>query len=215
MMQVSHELAPERLSLNSPQLPISQLLPYLLVTGLWRNEHGLEGISTNRDSGSSPNQDTFSNGWAVNYDEQIGILREWLESMGWKLNWYTSRDQGDEASVDDKQVSISRKQISRHQYYSLLHECGHVDLLTGPESTRRGEPYGYLDLWYGKCNSRTLRHRVAIVMDEISAWNHGEVLAKKLGLSIDTNKYRDFRNRNLKTYFEWCVDPDEDFELQP
>ena len=84
MMQVSHELAPERLSLNSPHLPVFQLLPYLLVSGLWRNEHGLEGISTNRYFGSSPNQDTFSNGWAVNYDEQIGILREWLESMGWK-----------------------------------------------------------------------------------------------------------------------------------
>jgi len=163
----------------------------------------------------STDKTAFPASRCVNYDAQISVLVTWLESTGWSVRWYTGKDSNDEASLDDKMVSIGRRQTSRHQYYSLLHECGHVDLLTGPRESRSGEPHGYLDLWYGKCNSRTLRHRVAVVMDEISAWQRGETLAKKLGLSIDTDKYRDFRNRNLKSYFAWCVDPDDDFEVSP
>ena len=104
--------------------------------------------------------------------------------------------------------AINARQIPRHQYYSLLHEAAHVDLLVGPLSIRQGEPYGYLDLWYGKVDIRTLRHRTAVVIDEIETWAHGLVLAKKLGLTIDATRYRDFRNKNLKSYFEWALTRD-------
>ena len=175
----------------------------------------MEGHHTYSFAGRGTGKTAFPVSRRVNYDSQISVLVDWLDTMGWTVAWYTGRDLNDEASLDDKQVSIGRRQTSRHQYYSLLHECGHVDLLAGPKESRRGEPHGYIDLWYGKCNSRTLRHRVAVVIDEIAAWQRGETLAKKLGLGVDTDKYRDFRNRNLKSYFAWCVDPDDDFELTP
>ena len=146
----------------------------------------------------------------VDYCESVKILTTWLGEMGWKLHWYTSGDYIDAATLADRTVTISKRQVPRHQYYSLLHECAHVDLLAGPPDTRRGEPYGYLDLFYSQVDERTLRHRVAVVIDEIAAWEHGLVLAKRLGLGVDPAKYRDFRNRNLKSYFYWATGQDED-----
>ena len=143
------------------------------------------------------------------FDESIKILECWLQEMGWKLQWYSSGDHIDAATLATRTVTLTKRQIPRHRYYSLLHECGHVQLLAGPPETRRGEPHGYLDLWYAQIDERTLRHRVAVVIDEVAAWDAGMKLAKRLGLGIDEQKYRDFRNRNLKSYFEWALDREE------
>ena len=208
MMQIFLENTPECLSQNSLH-PIFNLTPYLYSYNSSMEFYlGLESNNTNSDIGNSFDQNTFSPS-VVNYDEPISILVDWLETIGWRVKWYKSRGMNDEASVDDKVVTISLRQIPRHQYYSLLHECAHVDLLAGPPKTRRGEPHGYLDLWWGKVNERTLRHRTAVVIDEIAAWEHAIKLAKQLEISIDLEKYRDFRNRNLKTYFAWCLDRED------
>lgn len=145
----------------------------------------------------------------LEYSEKIRVLESWLHQRGWTLKWYTSGDYTDAAILEGRLVTVSRRQIPRHQYYSLLHECAHVDLLAGPPESRRGEPHGYLDLWYGDVNERTLRHRVAVVIDEITTWEHGIAIATSLQLSVDRDLYRKFRDRNLKSYFEWAIDPRE------
>jgi len=145
----------------------------------------------------------------LSYDEPIRTLTAWLEERGWTVKWYTSGDHVDAASLPDRLVTVSKRQVPRHQYYSLLHEAAHVDLLTGPLETRTGEPNGYLDLWHGQVDERTLRHRAAVVIDEIQTWEHGTKLATMLGLGIDLVKYRDFRNRNLKSYFAWALERED------
>ena len=145
----------------------------------------------------------------LDYSEKTRVLESWLNQRGWTLKWYTSGNYIDSATLDGRLVTVSSRQIPRHQYYSLLHECSHVDLLTGPPESRRGEPYGYLDLWYGEVNERTLRHRVAVVIDEINTWEHGIKIADELQLSVNRDLYRKFRDRNLKSYFEWAIDPRE------
>jgi len=165
--------------------------------------------NSDSDDRCSPSSDIDKSSRDINYNEPITVLTNWLKKLGWKVKWYTSGDYIDAASIPDRLVTISKRQIPRHQYYSLLHECAHVNLLGGPTDTRMGEPNGYLDLFYGNVNERTLRHRVAIVIDEISAWEHGIKLANQLGLGIDYQKYRDFRNRNLKSYFEWALERDD------
>ena len=161
---------------------------------------------SNNDARSGPSSNTTHDGRDLDYDKPIEILTEWLAEMGWQVKWYSSGDYIDAASLPDRLITITRRQIPRHRYYSLLHECSHVELLAGPPESRRGEPHGYLDLWYSNVDERTLRHRVADVMDEIAAWENGVRLAQRLGLGIDAQKYRDFRNRNLKSYFEWALE---------
>lgn len=217
-MQVSHENTPECLSQNS--LHPTHLLPEVhtytrnrLNRGAGVNS-GLENNITGNPIGCRACQDTLFTNIKMNYDEPISVLVDWLKSIGWQIQWYTSRSMNDAASLDEKTVTVSRRQVPRHQYYTLLHECAHVDLLAGPPQTRAGEPYGYIELWWGKVDERTLRHRVAVVIDEIAAWEHGIKLAHQLGISVDLEKYRDFRNRNLKSYFGWAIDqePEEDIE---
>ena len=166
----------------------------------------VERDHSDNDSGDRTSLHTVSTG-QVDYSEKIRVLEDWLTHRGWKMKWYSSGDYTDSACLDDRTVTVTRRQIPRHRYYSLLHECAHVDLLGGPVETRSGEPHGYLDLWYGEVNERTLRHRVAVVIDEIATWQHALELAAKLGLSVDTKLYRKFRDRNLKSYFEWAIDP--------
>lgn len=166
----------------------------------------LARTGSNNDARSGPSSNTTHDGRDLDYDKPIEILTEWLAEMGWQVKWYSSGDYIDAASLPDRLITITRRQIPRHRYYSLLHECSHVELLAGPPESRRGEPHGYLDLWYSNVDERTLRHRVAVVMDEIAAWENGVRLAQRLGLGIDVQKYRDFRNRNLKSYFEWALE---------
>ena len=213
MMQVSHENTPECLSQNS--LHSSHIFPERhiyswLINDRYRGENsGLENNNTCGPAGSRARQDIIFIDITMNYEEPISVLVNWLKSIGWEVQWYTTRNMVDAASLDEKAVTVSKKQIPRHQYYTLLHECAHVDLLAGPVENRRGEPYGYIDLWWGKVDERTLRHRVAVVIDEISAWEHGIKLAHRLGISVDLVKYRDFRNRNLKSYFNWALEKDD------
>lgn len=166
--------------------------------------------NSDSDDGNSPSCDLDEDGRNLSYDEPIRVLTDWLKKVGWSVKWYTTSDDIDAANLADRLVTISKRQIPRHRYYTLLHESAHVDLLAGPPESRRGEPHGYLDLWYESVNERTLRHRVAVVIDEIKTWEHGIKLAEKLGLSVDEKKYRDFRNRNLKSYFEWALDRDDE-----
>jgi hypothetical protein len=189
---------------------VSLQMPSIVIDGPAVGAPGDE-IALDRDDSSS-RENCYSNSDAteidegLSYDEPIRILTAWLEEQDWTVKWYTSGDHVDAASLLDKLVTVSKRQIPRHQYYSLLHEAAHVDLLTGPLETRTGEPNGYLDLWHGQVDERTLRHRAAVVIDEIQTWEHGTKLAAILGLGIDPVKYRDFRNRNLKSYFAWALE---------
>jgi len=168
-----------------------------------------------RNNSSNPGRDNSHDGfiksnWDLDYDKLIQTLTDWVKKSGWTVKWYSSGDYIDAAILIDQQITISKRQIPRHRYYTLLHECAHVDLLAGPLRSRIGEPHGYLDLWYSDVNERTLRHRVAVVIDEVKTWDHGIKLAKKLGLCVNAVKYRDFRNRNLKSYFEWALGEKDD-----
>jgi hypothetical protein len=188
---------------------VSLQIPSIII-----NDLGIEKIALETGD-SKPHESGYLNNSVIeisedlNYDEPIRVLEAWLEKRGWIVKWYTSGDNIDAAILADRIVTVSKRQIPRHQYYSLLHETSHVDLLAGPSETRQGEPNGYLDLWYGRVNERTLRHRAAVVIDEIQTWEHGIKLATKLGLGIDVVKYHDFRNRNLKSYFVWAIERDE------
>ena len=170
---------------------------------------GLERSDSSNDIRGSTSVDTAQDCGDIDYCESIKVLTEWLESAGWRVKWYTSGNYIDAASLPERLVTISKRQIPRHRFYSLLHECAHVELLAGPPTSRQGEPYGYLDLFYAEVDERTLRHRVAVVIDEIAAWERGLSLAKRLGLGVDLVKYRDFRNRNLKSYFYWATGEDD------
>tara|TARA_Y100001970_G_scaffold251455_1_gene324313 strand:- start:27185 stop:27826 length:642 start_codon:yes stop_codon:yes gene_type:complete len=170
----------------------------------------LAGSDSDNSVRDNAKHNTTQGGRDLNYDKPIEVLTEWLGEMGWTVQWYSSGDHIDAATLATRLVTINKRQIPRHRYYSLLHECAHVDLLAGPPETRSGEPHGYLDLWYATVNERTLRHRVAVVIDEIKTWEHGIKLAHKLGLGVDKLKYMDFRNRNLKSYFEWALERDDE-----
>ncbi len=165
----------------------------------------VERSDSRNNNGGNANDGLIHDG-QIDYDKSIRTLVEWLGKKGWSVKWYTSNKHVDAALLSEQLITISKRQILRHRYYSLLHEASHVDLLTGPVDLRHGEPHGYLDLWYKGVNERTLRSRIAVVIDEIDAWAHGIILATHLDLTIDNVKYRDFRNRNLKSYFEWALE---------
>ena len=192
--------------LDSTPLGVSLKTPTIVIGKTPEVSFAVERNNPDNNAGSCTSLPTLQ-ARELDYAEQIGILENWLREKGWTVKWYSTGEHIDAAILYNRTVTISKRQIPRHRYYSLLHECAHVDLLAGPQETRRGEPGGYLDLWYGEVNERTLRHRVAVVFDEISAWERGITIASQLGLSVDLKLYRKFRDRNLKSYFEWAANP--------
>jgi hypothetical protein len=177
-----------------------------LTRSIGGKESDVAGVDSDKLLCNNDGDPALNDGEIRGFDIPIQAIVDWLEKQSWTVMWYASGDHVDAAILTDQLVTISTRQTHRHQYYSLLHEASHVDLLVGPLGSRQGEPYGYLDLWHGKVDTRTLRHRAAVVIDEIETWAHGLVLAKKLGLTVDIGRYRDFRNKNLKSYFEWAIE---------
>jgi hypothetical protein len=98
-------------------------------------------------------------------------------------------------------VSICTKQSKRLQLYSILHEAGHAII----RSDRRYEvlyPYGRVS----KTN-KSISKRVDVVREEVAAWNEGEILSHKLGITLDMPKWHKFLKKNLFEYTKWAQDP--------
>ena len=50
------------------------------------------------------------------------------------------------------------------------------------------------------------KKRVAVLSEEIEAWKRGELLAKRLGIEINSEKFDRVRADAIMSYVEWARD---------
>ena len=61
------------------------------------------------------------------FEAGINTLTTWLEKKGWALNLdYLNQD---EMLPSEKLININTRQGIEKQFYSFLHECGHLRML--------------------------------------------------------------------------------------
>ena len=97
---------------------------------------------------------------------------------------------------------------SRGTYHSrlstLLHECGHVIVWLRRRRNKTKRVYGasFCEWMEGKgrCRARTKREALAILQEEMAAWDLGEKLARRLKVRLSLTKFESERTRAVLSY---------------
>lgn len=134
-------------------------------------------------------------------------LTSWLRRRGFEL--VLAAGASDCVCFETARVIINSKPPRQSQLSTLLHECGHVDVLNARLKNRHARVAGAtLGNWMRTSNTksrRALRIRINVVTEEIEAWDRGEAIAKRLKIRYDRKTFQNIRTRALMTYFRWTA----------
>lgn len=132
----------------------------------------------------------------MNHEESIAVLIDWLEAK----DYYVDFDRLGDDSVDtaNKIVSINSTRTKETQLYILLHECGHV-------LVHNNENIVNYKAVQERFPQKTVINKVFTVMEEAEAWKRGKMLAKRLGIGIDEEKWNKDIARALHKYIKWAA----------
>jgi hypothetical protein len=131
------------------------------------------------------------------WDKNISIIEKWLTKRGFRLIRGNEKHVVDSVDFDLKLVLLSKRSKSENQFYSILHECGHI------LNRDKNFPRKYKTIKESEKDPRklkTMRYLVEEVEEETEAWRKGEALANKLNIVIDSDKYYTYASRFLMTY---------------
>lgn len=137
----------------------------------------------------------------------IKAVVEWAATKGIGVV-FTNRKCGGLYEGELKTVTINSRMNYEKQFFVLLHECGHI--LVGATSYHETSRWrmGYPSAGDPQVSNKFI-HRCAIVEEEFEAWHRGKKLAKKLGITLDENRFDEIKTEFLKTYMKWALrDPD-------
>lgn len=133
--------------------------------------------------------------------DEVELAIERLEKYCSKNNWkvvYTTRETN---KFFNGVITLCKANPLEMMYYLFLHEIGHAWMLS--------YDYAYDDK-YPELSRKTLRYsnpsyKIAIVEEEIEAWNIGKKIAKKLYLPINQIYFDKVRSECLMNYFNWAT----------
>lgn len=131
-------------------------------------------------------------------EQAFKLLEKWLSTKGFILFRSNHKKINDEVDFDRNIVFITKRSTPLHQFYSALHECGHIIIRKRKDYQEKYKAsINYNENMSGKL---TLRCHVEEIEEEINAWREGEKLCKKLNISLDTDKYYTYSARWVMSY---------------
>lgn len=131
----------------------------------------------------------------MNHEQAINTLIGWLDSKNFFIEF--EREGYDAVDLDNKIVSIKSTSSVETQLYTILHECGHILVRSNDKII------GYEDIYERYEESRSI-NKVFRVMEEVEAWKRGKILARRLCIPIDEEKWNRDMSRALKKYINWA-----------
>ena len=131
--------------------------------------------------------------WQTHIATIVGYITTFYPE--WKLVFQPKAE--DRVLISSKIIYINKNHNPRRKLYILLHELGHVILLTSSDYSVK-----YKRILNQKSYSK-LTYRVGIVEEEIDAWNEGEKVANKLSIPLDNHFYV-VRSSKLASYMKWA-----------
>ena len=133
----------------------------------------------------------------TSWDKKIKIVENWLLEHGYALMRGNKKHIVDSVDFELKLVLLSDRSKPENQFYSILHECGHI-LNRDKNFSRK-----YKTIKESEKDPRklkTTRYLVEEVEEETEAWRRGEALAEKLKIKVDSDKYYTYASRFLMSY---------------
>ena len=117
-------------------------------------------------------------------DEKFDITVEYIEDVENSFFFY-----------EEHIIEIGLKQKPEHMLYALLHEAGHVVLLSTELFTQRKPGM----------KRYTKKYKVNVLREEVFAWEKGLEIAYELGIPIDRKEWEKVRVRSLYEYVLWAI----------
>ena len=140
------------------------------------------------------------------FEAGISRLISWLENKGWTMDvGYTNKD---EMIPEHKHITINGRQGIEKQFYSFLHECGH--LLIQKNWDKYSEAYPATAKMYSYATThkqleRSSKYKVDCIAEEIEAWRRGKNLADRLSLYINEEKFNTLTAECVYSYIQWAA----------
>lgn len=131
----------------------------------------------------------------------LEAIVSWCEDRGLEVV-FTRRAAGI-YQVDSKKISVASNLRPHKQVCVMLHECGHY--LVGRE-----EDHDKFGMGYPQTDpevTKTFRHRVAVLEEELEAWHRGWKLAKRLELLIERDTFDAIKLDCIRSYLKWTLKP--------
>lgn len=127
-------------------------------------------------------------------EEAINSLVIWAEERGYHVNFEHG---GDNAICRyTKSIEINSKESLQHQFYALLHECGHILIF---------QQENFWDFKNKKDCGNNIIERTYTVIEEIEAWKRAHKLAERLALPIVQEEWEGEMISAIRKYFKWSL----------
>ena len=142
----------------------------------------------------SINKPKKKNVWQTNLNK----IEEWLAGKGYRLIKGKERHVVDSVDFETKVVFLGTRAVEENQVYSILHECGHIVNRTKESFAKKYKVLKEAETNIKKIKS--IRYLVEEIEEETEAWRNGEVLANKLDIELDSDKYYTYASKFLMGY---------------
>lgn len=137
------------------------------------------------------------------WKNQIAHMIEWIESKG--FSYVCKTDEEDRVELSNKTVFINSRIHPEFRFYTLLHECGHIDVHESQEEFISDHPmYVHAHEYDGRI-ARSRKYKVSLVAEEIEAWKRGRRIAHDERLFIDDKKYDECMSKYIMSYINWVA----------
>jgi hypothetical protein len=142
--------------------------------------------------------------------EQCACLEEYLWDR-FEVEVVYETDSEDSYDPNEKKIVVNSRQWPENQFYTLLHEAGHVYHRFDYEENRESYYFPDMNLWCGiaqadKRKNKKKSYRVSVAMDEADAWRSGYDIATELELYVDAEKYNKTVTEHMFEYLCWAVE---------
>jgi hypothetical protein len=118
-------------------------------------------------------------------------INNWASKRGFTIHW------GDSDYVLPLLGEIHIKS-NKYELYSLLHECGHISLF---DKNSYSKKYKVLEMAESNGHlKKTNLYKYQKMREEISAWEVGYKLSKKLKIKVDKKEYFNEAAKWVGTY---------------
>ena len=133
------------------------------------------------------------------WQKQFKSLSAWAEKKGYQV--ILKRDVADCIIFEDKEIFINSSCNTENQFYTLLHECGHLMTDNKKKMFLEEHPLYPSQVLDGRIE-KSKAYKVCLISEETSAWREGWRLAKRLNLYINRTKYHRCMTDAVYSYIE-------------
>jgi hypothetical protein len=133
-------------------------------------------------------------------------VKTWLEERGFDL----VQEPGAPGCVifgGVNTVFVDKNGTREARLATMLHEAGHVSIrrsrARAKKKTVSGVCHWDMSAERGRYTPRSKKRKIAVLSEEIDAWERGWALGRSLNIKLSKKKYEAVRVRALMTYVRW------------